>query len=79
MFPEGHEAVMEHFDPFKPGAFSLAMSEGVPIVPIVLDGTHDALPKTGMTIHSKKSDTLGSCSAAHYAGRLSGIHPRVVG
>ena len=38
-------------------AFSLA-SEGVPIVPIVLDGTHDALPKTGMTIHTRKRATL---------------------
>ena len=28
---------------FKPGAFSLAIDEGVPIVPLVLDGTSDCL------------------------------------
>lgn len=58
MFPEGTRSRDGTLRPFKPGAFSLAMSEGVPIVPIVLDGTHDALPKTGMTIHTRKRATL---------------------
>src|SRR6185503_19643970 len=34
--------------PFRAGAFKLAMDSGVPIVPIVLDGTFEALPASGV-------------------------------
>jgi 1-acyl-sn-glycerol-3-phosphate acyltransferase len=44
MFPEGTRSRDGAFLPFKPGAFRLARQAGVPVVPIVIDGTRDAMP-----------------------------------
>lgn len=45
MFPEGTRSRTGVMLPFKLGAFRLAADAGVPIVPIVIDGSGDALPK----------------------------------
>ena len=58
MFPEGTRSRDGALRAFKPGAFSLARSEQVPIIPIVLDGTYEALPKKGFTIKTLKGVTL---------------------
>lgn len=42
-FPEGSRSTDGNIKDFKPGAFSLAIEQGVPIVPLVLDGTSDCL------------------------------------
>jgi 1-acyl-sn-glycerol-3-phosphate acyltransferase len=47
MFPEGTRSMDGRMQPFKLGAFTLAVEAGVPVLPIVVEGTHDALPKTG--------------------------------
>ena len=47
MFPEGTRSKDGQLRPFKPGSFLLARKLGVPVVPIVLDGTVNALPKDG--------------------------------
>jgi 1-acyl-sn-glycerol-3-phosphate acyltransferase len=52
MFPEGTRSVDGRIKAFKHGAFTLAADAGVPIVPIVVDGTLHALPKHGMLIRS---------------------------
>jgi len=52
MFPEGTRSPDGRIKPFKHGAFTLACETGVPIAPIVIDGTLTALPKHGMTIRS---------------------------
>lgn len=44
-FPEGTRSRDGRIKPFKIGAFSLARSAGVPIVPITLVGTERLLPK----------------------------------
>jgi 1-acyl-sn-glycerol-3-phosphate acyltransferase len=44
MFPEGTRSRTGRFLPFKPGAFALALEAKVPIVPIVIDGTFEAVP-----------------------------------
>lgn len=45
MFPEGTRSRDGQFLPFKIGAFRLARDAGVAVVPIVIDGTLEALPR----------------------------------
>jgi len=47
MFPEGTRSANGKLGAFKEGAFILAKEAGVAIVPIILDGASDALPKKG--------------------------------
>ena len=50
MFPEGTRSQSGEIKPFKPGSFTLAKKAQVPIVPVVIDGTREALPKSGYLI-----------------------------
>jgi 1-acyl-sn-glycerol-3-phosphate acyltransferase len=44
IFPEGGRTTDGHVQRFKPGAFRLAVSLGVPILPVTIVGGHDAWP-----------------------------------
>jgi len=48
MFPEGTRSADREIGFFKRGAFQLAISAQVPILPIVLDGSGEVLPKHGL-------------------------------
>ncbi len=50
MFPEGTRSPDGRLRPFKPGAFMLAQRSGAPLLPIVVDGTAQALPKRGFVL-----------------------------
>lgn len=50
IFPEGTWSVDGTMRPFKPGAFELAREVAVPIIPIVIRGTGEAMPATGFTL-----------------------------
>jgi 1-acyl-sn-glycerol-3-phosphate acyltransferase len=52
MFPEGTRSLDGEIKAFKHGAFTLACELGLPIVPIVIDGTRDALPKHGLLLEA---------------------------
>jgi 1-acyl-sn-glycerol-3-phosphate acyltransferase len=52
MFPEGTRSLDGEIKPFKHGAFTLACELGLPIVPLVIDGTRDALPKHGLLLEA---------------------------
>jgi 1-acyl-sn-glycerol-3-phosphate acyltransferase len=45
IFPEGTRSPTAELLPFKDGAFRLAIDAGVPILPLALHGTADALPR----------------------------------
>ena len=47
IFPEGTRTSSGEMLPFKDGAFRLAIDAGVPILPLVVQGTRTALPKHG--------------------------------
>jgi len=44
-FPEGTRSRDGRVQTFSDGSFRLAIKEGVPVLPIAIDGTHEALPK----------------------------------
>jgi 1-acyl-sn-glycerol-3-phosphate acyltransferase len=48
IFPEGTRSADREIGFFKRGAFQLAISEHIPILPVVLDGSGGVLPKHGL-------------------------------
>jgi 1-acyl-sn-glycerol-3-phosphate acyltransferase len=50
LFPEGTRSPDSQLLPFKDGAFRLAQTKGVPLIPIALTGTADTLPKHGLVL-----------------------------
>lgn len=44
IFPEGGRSMDGRLQPFKPGAFRLACSLGVPVLPVTILGGHEAWP-----------------------------------
>jgi len=53
MFPEGTRSPDGRLRKFKTGAFELAKDTGNPILPIVVTGTADALPKRGFVLRGR--------------------------
>jgi 1-acyl-sn-glycerol-3-phosphate acyltransferase len=45
LFPEGTRGDTAEMGPFKPGAAALAISQGVPCVPVAIAGAYEAMPK----------------------------------
>ena len=57
-FPEGTRAGSDEMSPFKNGAFKLAIKEKVPVLPILISGTKDIIPKGGRQFSTKIFCTL---------------------
>jgi 1-acyl-sn-glycerol-3-phosphate acyltransferase len=53
MFPEGTRSVDGRLREFKHGAFTLAQRAGSPLLPIVVYGTSNALPKRGFVLQGR--------------------------
>ena len=53
MFPEGTRSKDGRLKQFRPGAFELAIDCDVPVLPILITGTSDALPKHGFVLQGK--------------------------
>ena len=53
MFPEGTRSPDGRLRAFKHGAFTLAQGNGCPILPILVEGTADALPKRGFVLQGR--------------------------
>lgn len=52
-FPEGTRSYTGIVKEFKPGAFILAHKMRIPILPIVINGSKNALPKHSLNFHGK--------------------------
>ncbi len=52
-FPEGTRSETHEMNPFQNGAFKLAISEKVPVLPVAIKGTRNAIPKGGWVMSSK--------------------------
>jgi 1-acyl-sn-glycerol-3-phosphate acyltransferase len=50
IFPEGTRSRTQNIQPFKKGGFFLAVDSGVSIVPIIIHGTEEIMPKKKMLI-----------------------------
>jgi 1-acyl-sn-glycerol-3-phosphate acyltransferase len=53
MFPEGTRSPDGRLKPFKNGAFVLAKRMQLPLLPIVIEGTAEALPKRGFVLQGR--------------------------
>lgn len=53
-FPEGTRSPSGLMKPFKHGAFTLAKELGLPILPIVINGSKNTLPKHSLNFHGKQ-------------------------
>jgi len=53
MFPEGTRSATGQLRSFKPGAFQIALHNRVPVQPILIRGTSEALPKRGFILRGR--------------------------
>jgi len=53
IFPEGTRSQDGQLQAFKDGAFRLAMEAKVPVIPVVVQGTHETLPKHGLVLRQR--------------------------
>ena len=58
VFPEGTRSPTGQMRRFKTGAFEIAKENGRPILPIVLQGTANALPKRGFVLQGRHPITI---------------------
>jgi 1-acyl-sn-glycerol-3-phosphate acyltransferase len=73
MFPEGTRSPDGEVQPFKDGAFRLALSRGCPVIPIVVTGTADTLPKHGLLV-SVRADCVVRVLDPVYPDRFGSDH-----
>ncbi len=66
MFPEGTRSFDGKLKAFKHGAFTLAKKAQVAILPIVIEGTSEALPKRGFVLQGRHEITVRVLSAIPY-------------
>lgn len=71
-FPEGARSKTGELTKFHSGAFKLAIKKGVPILPIAINGTANAIPKGKLILPSNASISMTVLPAIE----TEGLHPR---
>ena len=71
-FPEGTRTDTGEMNLFQNGAFKLAIKEKVPILPILIDGTREAIPKNGWVLKTKVNGRLKVLPPIDTSGYKSG-------
>jgi len=56
IFPEGTRSPTDELLPFRDGAFRLAIEEGVPVLPLVVAGTRDAMAKHSFVFNRARAE-----------------------
>lgn len=56
IFPEGTRSVTDELLPFRNGAFRLAIETGVPVLPVAVAGTRDALPRGSLLLGRARAE-----------------------
>jgi len=69
IFPEGTRSRTGEIGPFKPGGFLMAVRTGTPILPIVISGSGDALPKTSWVMRKRTYPVVRVLDPIETAGR----------
>jgi 1-acyl-sn-glycerol-3-phosphate acyltransferase len=77
MFPEGTRSPDGHLRAFKHGAFTLALQNEVPLLPIVIKGTARALPKRGFVLQGHHAITVRILPEIPYA-EFRGLSPEAL-
>ena len=67
MFPEGTRSIDGKLKSFKHGAFTLAQRVGAPILPIVVQGTVNALPKRSLLLRGAQKFRIRILDEIPYA------------
>lgn len=67
IFPEGTRSEDAEIHNFKEGAFKIALKAKASILPIVLDGTSDLLPKHGLVFRTKNTIKVKILDPVPYA------------
>ena len=70
-FPEGTRSDNQEMGTFQNGAFKLAIKERVPILPIRIEGTKDAIPKGSWRFTTKISCVIKVLSPIDTSGFLA--------
>lgn len=64
LFPEGTRTRDGKMQPFKRGAFALAVKSRVPIVPVTVNGSFSILPKKGLRINTGNIEVIAHLPVA---------------
>ena len=75
MFPEGTRSRSGELAEFKDGAFKLAIDAGVEVLPIVLNGTYNALTPNSWTFNKVRADlkVLAPIDTSSYSRREASL------
>jgi 1-acyl-sn-glycerol-3-phosphate acyltransferase len=82
LFPEGTRSEGGELRPFKDGAFRLAISQGCPVIPIVLSGTAATLPKHGLVLSTQadcRVRVLPPVDSTRFDGDVAALREHVRG
>lgn len=77
MFPEGTRSPSGKMRAFKTGAFELALRNRRPLLPILIEGTADALPKRGFVLRGRHPLSLTVLEPWPYE-RFAGLDPEAL-